>query len=137
MRLPPACSLLLVAAACGAAPAMAQDRAAAGEAALARITADRTVGKPVSCINLRDIRSSEIVPDTAIVYRMHNGTLMVNRPNGAGMLDRDNILVTRTIGTQLCSIDIVNLIDRTSQFPRGSVGLSEFVPYSRSPRPRG
>ncbi len=118
-------------------PAAARDRSADGEAALAKITADRAAGTPVSCINLRDIRSSEIVDDTAIVYRMNNGTLFVNRPNGGGLLDRDDILVTRTIGTRLCSIDIVNLVDRTSQFPSGSVSLSEFVPYSRLPRARG
>ncbi|MEN2748477.1 hypothetical protein [Sphingomonas sp. T9W2] len=130
MRLP----ILMLASALLATPAVAQDRAAAGEAALARIVEGRTVGKPVNCINLRDIRSSEIVPDLGIVYRMNNGTLMVNRPEGAPILDRDDILVTRTIGTQLCRIDIVNLVDRSSQMPSGSLALNDFVPYSRLPR---
>lgn len=117
-----------------AAPAAAQDRAAAGEASLARIVAGRTAGAPVACINLRDIRSSEIVPDIGIVYRMNNGTLMVNRPEGGAILDRDDILVTRTIGTRLCRIDIVNLVDRGSRMPSGSLSLGDFVPYSRLPR---
>lgn len=130
MRLP----ILMLASALIANPAVAQDRAAAGEAELARIVEGRTAGKPVNCINLRDIRSSEIVPDLGIVYRMNNGTLMVNRPEGAPILDRDDILVTRTIGTQLCRIDIVNLVDRTSQMPSGSLALNDFLPYSRLPR---
>lgn len=118
-------------------PAMAEDHAAAGEAKLARITEGRAAGKPVGCINMRDIRSSEIVEDTAIVYRMNNGMLFVNRPNGGGLLDRDDILVTRTYGTRLCRIDIVNLIDRGSRMPSGSLALGDFVPYSRLQRPRG
>lgn len=130
MRLP----ILLLASTLIATPAVAQDRTAAGEAALARIVEGRTSGKPVDCINLRDIRSSEIVPDIGIVYRMNNGTLIVNRPQGGTILDRDDILVTRTIGTRLCRIDIVNLVDRNSQMPSGSLSLNDFVPYSRLPR---
>jgi len=116
------------------APLAARERDnAAGEAALSRITERRDAGKPVDCINLRDIRSSEIVPNTAIVYRMNNGTLFVNRPQGGAFLDRDDILVTRTIGTQLCRIDIVNLLDRNSRMMSGSLSLGDFVPYSRLP----
>ncbi len=115
-------------------PAAAQD--ARGEASLDKIVAGRTAGSPVDCINLRDIRSTEIVDDTAIVYRMNNGTLFVNRPGSGSILDRDDILVTRTIGTRLCRIDIVNLVDRGSQMPSGSLSLSDFVPYSRLPRTR-
>ncbi|KQN06390.1 hypothetical protein [Sphingomonas sp. Leaf25] len=118
-------------------PAAARDRGANGEAALAKITAGRSATAPVSCINLRDIRSSEIVEDTAIVYRMNNGMLYVNRPEGGGLLDRDDILVTRTLSTRLCSIDIVTLVDRGSQMFSGSVALGEFVPYSRLPGRRG
>ncbi|WP_235515973.1 MULTISPECIES: hypothetical protein [unclassified Sphingomonas] len=117
------------------APLAARERVdAAGEVALSRITERRDAGKPVDCINLRDIRSSEIVPNTAIVYRMNNGTLFVNRPQGGAFLDRDDILVTRTIGTQLCRIDIVNLLDRNSRMMSGSLSLGDFVPYSKLPR---
>ncbi len=115
-------------------PAAAQN--ARGEASLDKIVAGRTAGSPVGCINLRDIRSTEIVDDTAIVYRMNNGTLFVNRPGSGSILDRDDILVTRTIGTRLCRIDIVNLVDRGSQMPSGSLSLGDFVPYSRLPRTR-
>ncbi len=118
-------------------PAAAQARKAAdAEASIARLVEGRTPGKPVSCINLRDIRSTEIVEDTAIVYRMNNGTLFVNRPGSGTILDRDDILVTRTIGTRLCRPDIINLIDRGSRMPSGSIALGDFVPYSRLPRTR-
>jgi len=92
----------------------------------------RVAGKPVDCISLRDIRSSQIIDDTAIVYDTGGGRLFVNRPRiGAESLDSDDILVTKTYGSELCSLDTVHLIDRGSQIQSGFVGLGEFVPYSR------
>jgi hypothetical protein len=103
----------------------------APEARLAKLLDGRVAGKPVDCINLRSIQSSEIIDGTAIVYRVGK-RLYVNRPRGgAEQLDRDDILATRTIGSQLCRIDMVRLIDRTSRFSTGFVSLGEFVPYTK------
>lgn len=104
------------------------------EQRLEKITAGRVAGKPVNCIYLRDIRSTEIIDKTAIAYTANNGTVYVNRPSGASFLDDDDILVTKTFGSQLCSIDIVQLVDRGTRFPSGSLGLSEFVPYPKPPK---
>ena len=102
------------------------------EEKLARLLEGRTAGKPVNCINLTDITESQIVDHTAIVYRVGANRLYVNRPTGGTRaLDRDAILVTRTTGSQLCSIDTVRLLDRTSRFPTGFVSLGEFVPYTK------
>jgi hypothetical protein len=104
---------------------------------LARATAGRTAGAPVDCIQLHEISSSEIVSRTAILYRLNNGTVMVNRPaSGANFLSRGDILVTDTHSPQLCSIDIVRLVDSGSRMPRGSVGLGKFIPYPRPHRGR-
>ena len=46
-------------------------------------------------------------------------------------LDNDDILVTNLHGSSLCSIDIVHLQDRYSNFYSGFVGLGEFVPYRK------
>lgn len=102
----------------------------APDAQLAKILDGRVAGKPVDCINLRDIQSSQIIDKTAIVYRVGN-RLYVNRPSGAYQLNDDDILVTKTIGSQLCQIDMVRLVDRTSHFPSGAVTLGEFVPYTK------
>lgn len=94
-----------------------------------------TPGTPVDCINFRDIRSSEIIDRTAILYRTSNSRVYVNRPeSGAQSLDGDDILVTRTALSQLCRIDTVQLVDRSTRFPSGSVGLGRFVPYIKPPR---
>jgi len=119
-------AVLLAAASAPAAPRLDP------EARLARALEGRVAGEPVSCISLRNIRSSQIIDDTAILYDA-GSTIYVNRPReGRRSLDRDDILVTRTHSSQLCSIDVVHLYDSTSRFPRGFVFLDEFVPYRRA-----
>jgi len=115
-------------------PVVAQksSRQARGEQALAKILAGRVAGKPVNCISLNRIQSTEIIDGTAIVYRESSRRLFVNRTlGGQNILDRDAIMVTRTFGTQLCRLDTVRLVDRGSRIPRGTVGLGDFVPYTR------
>lgn len=102
-----------------------------GEARLARILDGRVAGKPINCIDTRNIRSTEVVDGTAIVYRAGN-RLYVNRPDiGATSLRRDDVLLTRSHDTRLCSVDTVRLLDQGSRFQRGFVGLGKFVPYTR------
>ena len=121
---------LLVAAAAIAVPASAR-QPVSPDAQLQKLIGDRVPGKPVDCISLFNSPSSQIIDGKAIVYRI-GGTLYVNEPrSGADSLDDDDILVTRTFGSRLCSIDAVHLVDRTSHFQRGFVSLGQFVPYTR------
>ena len=90
----------------------------------------RVAGRPTSCISNFDTREMQVLDKTAIVYGWGN-TIWVNVPRNAQDLDDDNILVTHTSGSQLCSLDIVTTLDRTSGFFNGSVSLGEFVPYRR------
>ncbi len=113
-----------------AAPASAAARDTP-ERQLSKLLAGRVAGQPTNCIQLTNTQSSTIIDRTAIVYRV-GGRLYVNVPrSGAESLDDNDILVTRTIGSQLCSIDTVNLIDRNSRFQRGFLILGQFVPYDR------
>lgn len=99
---------------------------------LAKITAGRTAGSPVSCIMQNQINSSRIIDRTAIVYTMNDGTVYVNTPpSGASSLDSNATLVTDTHSSQLCNVDIVRLWDSSSKMQTGSVGLGNFVPYAR------
>jgi len=101
------------------------------EAQLARELEGRTAGKPVDCISLRQVRSSRIIDDTAILYDM-GGTIYVNRPRaGAESLDRWDTLVTKLYSDRLCSIDTVRLYDSSSRMETGFVFLGDFVPYRR------
>jgi hypothetical protein len=121
---------LLAGAALIATPAVAAPRDTP-EQQLAKLLAGRTPGKPVDCISLSSSNSSQIIEGKAIVYRV-GGKLYVNEPrSGAESLDDDDILVTKVFGSQLCSIDTVNLVDRSSRFPHGFVSLGKFVPWTR------
>lgn len=107
----------------------------APEARLEKILAGRTAGTPTDCIQQNQIASSQIIDGTAIVYRMNGGTIYVNRPSsGASMLRSGNVLMTDTHSNELCSIDIVRLLDSGSHMPSGTVGLGQFIPYPRPPR---
>lgn len=113
------------------APAVQAKPKLTGEEQLAKMLEGRVAGKPVNCIPLRQSTDTTIIDGTAIVYRV-GSTLYVNRPTNAEMLDQDDILVTRLWGTQLCSVDTVQLHDRSlPNMWNGFVGLREFVPYKK------
>jgi hypothetical protein len=92
-------------------------------------------GAPVDCLNLGDIRSSQIIDRTAILYETRGGTIYVNRPDaGRESLDSWDVLVTRTHSNRLCSIDVVDLYDTGARMHTGSVFLGQFVPYHKAER---
>lgn len=101
-----------------------------GEEKLARQLEGRVAGEPVSCINLHTSRESQIIDRTAIVFGRGN-TIYVNRPAHPSSLDSDDIMVTEIHGSQLCSLDVVRMHDRSGGFYTGFVGLEQFVPYRR------
>jgi hypothetical protein len=105
------------------------------EAKLAKSLNGRVAGEPVDCLNLRDIRSSQIIDRTAILYETRGGTIYVNRPDaGRESLDDWDILVTRTHMNRLCSIDVVDLYESGGRMWSGSVFLGQFVPYRKAGR---
>ena len=128
----PRIATIIAAAAIAAMPAAASAmERLAGEDKLAKLLEGRVAGEPQDCIRLASARGSEVINGTAIVYRI-GSTLWVNRPEGgAESLDDDDILVTRLSTGQLCSIDTVELRDRSSRMYSGFVSLGKFVPYRR------
>jgi hypothetical protein len=107
-----------------------------GEMKLARALEGHTAGKPVSCIPLRQIRSSHIIDDTAIVFETGNGTLYVHRPDlGEVGLSGTNTLVLKTHSSQLCRGDTLILYDGASKHEVGSVALGSLVPHRRDSKP--
>ena len=102
-----------------------------GEAELAKMLEGRVAGKPVKCVSSSSLGQSTVIDKTAIVYRV-GSKLYVNRPRGgADQLSDDEILVTKVYGSQLCNIDKIDLVDRTSQMWSGFVVLGDFVPYTK------
>lgn len=127
----PLIATIIAAAAISVTPAASAKEKLTGEEQLAKLLGDRVAGAPQNCIQLIGSNSTTIIDGTAIVYRI-GSTMWVNRPKGgAESLDDDDILVTKTTGSQLCSIDAVELRDRSSRMYIGFVSLGEFVPYRR------
>lgn len=101
------------------------------EAKLAKALEGRVAGEPVDCIDLYRMRGTTVINDTAIIYDAGR-TLYVNRPrSGASSLDQSDILVTRTHTNRLCSIDTIQLHDRSTRTFSGVVFLDQFVPYRK------
>ena len=122
---------MLAAAALAFAPGATAKEKLTPDEQLAKLLEGRVAGEPSDCINLPSVDSSQIIDKTAIVYR-NGSTLWVNKPrSGADSLNDDDVLVTKTTGSQLCSIDTVQLHDRSTHFWRGFVSLGEFVPYRK------
>ncbi len=122
---------LLAAAALAASPAASAREKLTPEDQLAKLLDGRVAGEPQNCLSLTSLGSSQIIDKTAIVYRV-GSTMWVNRPKGgAASLDDDDILVLKTSGSQLCSIDTLELHDRSSHMYSGFVSLGKFVPYRR------
>lgn len=118
-------SLLLMGVAADAKPRLTPEQQ------LEKALEGRVAGEPVNCIYMPRVMNTRIYDKTAIVYESGN-TIWVNRPDsGASSLDDNSIMVTTPWGSQLCNVDIVRMIDRNVGFWRGSVGLGQFVPYTR------
>lgn len=126
----PTAALLL--SACAATPGeIAREEAdqARQSARLERKLAGYTPREPVSCIQPRNAHV-DIFGDT-LVYN-DGARLYRNQTTGGCFgLKRDDIIVTRSIGSQLCRGDIVRTVDRTSGFPSGACAFGDFVPYTR------
>ena len=72
---------------------------------------------------LRALRASVVLLLDEIVSRSERA--------GASWLNDNDVLVTDTHSSQLCSIDVVRLFDNASRMPNGSVGLGKFIPYTK------
>ncbi|MCX7285855.1 MAG: hypothetical protein NTX28_17770 [Novosphingobium sp.] len=123
-------SLLLIGAAADAKPRLTPEQQ------LEKTLEGRVAGEPVSCIYLPRVNGTRIYDKTAITYDT-GSTIWVNRPDsGAAILDDRDIMLTTPWGSQLCNVDIVRMIDRNGGFWRGTVGLGQFVPYTKVKAPK-
>ena len=113
-----------------------------GETSLARELNGRVPGQPVACITRRLVVETRVIDRTAILFRMPDGTMFVNRPaKGGELLPREGVV--SEIGKApraICQNDFVAvnepgssvLYTRGGQIlrsPGASAQLGAFVPY--------
>ncbi|WP_427964291.1 hypothetical protein [Altererythrobacter sp.] len=134
-------SAVLAAAALGltAVPAIAHDESSSeqsaeltkGEKELAKLLEGRVAGKPTTCIFTAPNENMRVINDTALVYGRGN-TIYVNRTRRPQDIDNDDVLVIKRFsGSQLCKLDSVTTLDRSSHMFNGVIFLDDFIPYTR------
>lgn len=113
-----------------------------GEASLLRELNGRVAGQPVPCITRRLVVETRVIDRTAILFRMPDGTMFVNRPaKGTELLPREGVV--SEIGATpraICQNDFVAVNepggstvyirgDKGLRRPGASAQLGAFVPY--------
>jgi hypothetical protein len=87
-------------------------------------------GEPVNCVQISQIRSTQVIDDQTIDFRMRNGTLFRNTlPNRCPALGFERAFSYRTSINQLCNVDIITVVVQGGGPQIGaSCGLGTFVP---------
>jgi hypothetical protein len=71
----------------------------------------RAVGEPVNCVNIRNIRSTNIVDNSTIDFKMAGGKIYRNSlPYSCPSLKSEDRFSYRTSLSQLCNVDIVRVL---------------------------
>ncbi|HEY0446095.1 MAG TPA: hypothetical protein VGD19_06545 [Allosphingosinicella sp.] len=131
-------ALSLAAAAAGCMSYMDDDPPPAGpsmqtvraEARLAQELRDKRPGRPQSCITRFEADRMSTVGDRTIVFRASPGLVYVNEPaGGCPMEGASRRLERRTIDTNLCRNEQLNVIDNATGAYFGTCILGDFVPY--------
>lgn len=121
---------LLLLAVLAAAPGAARDR---------MVVPDATpIGKPLGCVPLSQIRQSRVRSDTVIDFEMTGRRVYRNvLPNSCPGLGFNQSFSYATSLSQLCSVDIITVLQQTAGIQRGaSCGLGVFQPVELAKRAR-
>jgi hypothetical protein len=97
---------------------------------LAAVPPPVVTGTPQACVQLQNIRESKVIDDRTIDFYMRNGKVLRNTlPNSCPQLGFERAFSYRTSITQLCSVDIITVIQQTAGIRAGaSCGLGKFTP---------
>ena len=114
-------------------PTQSQLRAQARDAAkLEETLAGYTPGKPVTCVDNRDLQGPEAYGETTLLFRASRK--LIRRTETSGSCDdikRGDALVTHQFSRRLCQGDIARTADLRAGFQTGSCVIGEFVPYRK------
>ena len=92
-------------------------------------------GKPESCIPLQSIRESRVRDDQTIDFYMRGGKVYRNvLPGTCPQLGFEERFSYATSLSQLCSTDIITVLQSPGITRGASCGLGEFQPVTGAPR---
>lgn len=104
-----------------------------------RVPPAEVVGEPVNCINLAQIRNSQVRDNQTIDFMMAGGKIYRNElPQQCGSLGFERSFTYSTSLTQLCNVDIITVLQNVGGgFQRGaSCGLGQFTPVKLIKQPK-
>jgi hypothetical protein len=105
----------------GSTGALARDRSA--------VPLAEPVGKSVTCVPLSQIRSTNVYGDSVIDFHMAGGKVLRNTlPMSCPGLGFEERFSYRTSIGQLCSVDIITVVQSPGLSHGPSCGLGEFQP---------
>lgn len=108
--------------------------ATAGLSAKKEAAPVRAVGEPVNCVSLRNIRSTSVVDNSTIDFKMAGGKIYRNSlPYSCPSLKFEDRFSYRTSLSQLCNVDIVRVLhDYGGRLQEGAgCGLGKFQPVEK------
>ena len=97
----------------------------------------KAIGEPKSCINRWSIRSTDVIDDQTIDFKMNNGDIYRNKlPNKCGGLRFEEAFSYKTSTNRLCSVDIIYVLSQTGGQldTRGACGLGKFQQIEKIPK---
>jgi hypothetical protein len=107
---------------------------AAGLSAKKEPTPVRAVGEPVNCVSLSRIRSTDVIDDSTIDFKMAGGKTYRNSlPHSCPGLKFEDRFSYKTSINQLCSVDIIRVLnDHGGHLSEGAgCGLGKFQPVEK------
>ncbi|MEP3225652.1 MAG: hypothetical protein ABJO01_06735 [Parasphingorhabdus sp.] len=97
----------------------------------------KTVGEPKTCIRRNFIRSTNVIDDRTIDFKMRNGDIFRNAlPNRCPGLGFEEAFSYRTSTNRLCNVDIIRVLDNTAGRidTRAACGLGKFQEITKTKR---
>ena len=90
-------------------------------------------GEAVSCVQLQNIRETQVRDDSTIDFIMRDGKYYRNvLPNSCPQLGFERAFSYSTSISQLCSVDIITVLQQGGGLRRGaSCGLGKFTPIAK------
>ncbi|MEP2987567.1 MAG: hypothetical protein ABJN65_09740 [Parasphingorhabdus sp.] len=130
------------------APVLIASAAAAGGFGLTQVEAGKksskddkyilkTVGEPKSCIRRSQIRSTDVVDNSTIDFKMRGGKIYRNKlPHKCSGLAFEEAFSYRTSTNNLCNVDIIRVLDQTAGRieERSACGLGQFQEIEKTRR---
>jgi hypothetical protein len=94
----------------------------------------RAVGEPKNCVSTQQIRSTKIIDNRTIDFKMAGGKTYRNTlSHSCPGLNRDDAFSYRTSNSQLCNVDIIRVLENYGgRLQEGAgCGLGKFQPVEK------